>query len=176
VKELDANGGVCKKCAKKIKKNGATRMAKGEEKPVTNEIESHRAIAFDVHGNKNFGQEEFLAVDTTDFDFDGIEEAVSGISQTPSNERQILFDALEKIVRWCFAENRIKFAAVRFALIGANLYPELIGAKSDKELAKQLGITKQDFSVKRAIFQKHFGIKLKAFTPPNRRNKGLTPS
>jgi len=175
-KELDANGGVCKKCAKKIKKSGAATSKRMIEPRAKMETNHHEPPAFDSRGNQNFGGNESEMVDTTDFDFDGVEEAISGISQTPINERDALFDAMEKIFRWCFSDKHINLAAVRFAVIGDNLYPEFIGAKSNKELAKQLGISRQVLSWNRANFQKHFGIKLKALVAPNRRNKGLTSS
>ena len=141
------------------------------------EIECHAKSAnFDVHGNKNYGGAFAEIVQTTDFDFDEVDAALSGISKNSKNGRESIFEAFEKIFHWCFSENRINIAAVRFAVIGDNLYPELIGSKSNKELARQLGVSRQVFSKTRKAFKKHFGIRLKSLKPPNRRNKSLTAS
>src|ERR1035437_4307403 len=82
--ELDANGGVCKKCAKKIKARGA---ARGDRKEIPVEINpSHHHSAA-----------------VCDFDYDGLDELIDGVSTIPKNKQQNLFDALEKIMRWGFS-------------------------------------------------------------------------
>lgn len=171
-KELDANGGVCKKCAAKIKKSAEARSKRREEVPV--EIELKKA-------DHNFGrlnnpryEHDCEIIEVVDFNFDEVDAALSGISKHSKNGRESIFDAFEKIFHWCFSENRINIAAVRFAVIGDNLYPELIGNKSNKELARQLGVSRQVFSKTRKAFKNHFGIRLKSLKPPNRRNKNLT--
>ena len=152
-KELDENGGVCKKCAAKIKKRG---VAHGDRKEIPVEINpSHHHSAA-----------------VCDFNYDGLDELIDGVSTIPKNKQQNLFDALEKIMRWCFSSGHTSQAAVRLAVIGDNLYPELIGAKSNKELAKQLGVSRQVFSLARANFKEHFGIKLAELKPPNNRKQG----
>ena len=175
-KELDANGGVCKKCAAKIKNSAEARSKRREEVP--SKIEPHRNHdAYFDGGPVNhscFDDRSAQPVETTDFDFDEVDAALSGISKHSKNGRESIFDAFEKIFHWCFSENRINIAAVRFAVIGDNLYPELIGNKSNKELARQLGVSRQVFSKTRKAFKNHFGIRLKSLKPPNRRNKNLT--
>ena len=179
-KELKENHGICKKCADKIKKRNAAIISGKKERAVIPEAHIPQNVIFSETHLESTGlyrhHHEVDIIGTTDFDFDQIDAALHGISNLTKNKIQEFYDAFEKLFIWCFSENRIKIAAVRFAVIGDNLYPELIGSKSNKELARQLGVSRQVFSKTRKAFKKHFQIRLKSLKPPNRRNKSLTAS
>lgn len=156
-KELDANGGVCGSCAGKIKKRGLALMNGKKEKPAT--IKSHHYFSpQEDHCELVNGHAEEIV----DFNFDGIDETLGFIKNSPESVRNETGQLASKLFGWCFSStgrNRLKTAALRFAAIVAGIRPDLLDNCSQGELAKQLGLTKAAFSKTSLKFQSQFDIK-----------------
>jgi hypothetical protein len=153
--ELKLNGGVCSKCAAQIRKGNAGMLA-GRETQGDFHNGHHQEVAPDVHAGWE-GEHEL--VPSVEFNYDSVEEALGIIRAVPRDARAQAAEVLRQLMAWCFkGDPPLRSALVKFTMIVAGLRPEILGNRTMKELAIEIGITKQGMSKQSVNFQDAFGI------------------
>jgi hypothetical protein len=110
----------------------------------------HVAFDTDAHG----------AIQTTEFDFDAVDEALGFVHQSPPEAREQAAELFRNLMAWCFADGRpLRASMVRFTAICAGLRPDLLDNKTGHELALELNVTKQAMSRQAVRFEDAFGFK-----------------
>lgn len=156
--ELEAHGGVCKKCFKRFQRGNSPVLHGELEKPV--EIPPvHRApdVAMDHAAYDASSHLEQIC----DFDFGAVDEALAAITETPIDARQMAAEMFRRIAVWVWSGRNVSLqrATVRFAVITAGVMPDLIDDPTYSEIGKATGLTKAAVSKQALLFQDTFGIK-----------------
>lgn len=153
--ELAANGGICAKCATKIRKANAGVLAGKIELPVDlNEHNRESEFEPDLVGFSEDGHR----VGVVEFDF----AALDGVLESaPEEARQMAGEAIRENLPYCFGNGNLTAAAAKFAVIGAGLRPDAPGLNdaTQTDLAKRLGLSKAALSKASVKFQDTFGVK-----------------
>lgn len=109
--------------------------------------------------NVAFDESHHELIGTTDFDFGAVDEALGFIHRSPPEAREQAAELFRQLAAWCFRGNRpLRASLVRFVAIVAGLRPDLLGNRSGRDLAAELGCTKQNLSHQSAKFSDVFGI------------------
>ena len=96
---------------------------------------------------------------SVDFNFDGVDEALGFIHRSPPQAREQAAELFRELMTWCFSGNMsLRSSLVKFTAIACGLRPDLLGNRSGRELATELGITKQGLSRQSVKFEDAWGI------------------
>jgi hypothetical protein len=107
-----------------------------------------------------FSVEEHGAIQTVDFDFEAVDEALGFVRKARPTARQEAGELFRELANWCFGGKRsVRGALVKFVAICAGLRPELLDDRNGKDLAKEIGCTKQALSHQAVRFENAFQIK-----------------
>jgi len=102
---------------------------------------------------------EHEAVATTDFDFDGVDEALGFIHQAPPPARREAAELLRRLATWCFTGHGLRPAMVKLVAIFGGLRPDLLQDRSGQDLARELGVSKAAISKQTVRFEDAFQMK-----------------
>jgi hypothetical protein len=156
--ELKANGGICAKCAAKIRRVNAAMLA-GREIREDSHNGHYPAPVPDFHAGWEDDDEHKL-VPTIEFNFDDVDAALGIIHAAPRDARTQAAELFRQLLIWCFAGNPLlRTALVKFTTIAAGLRPEILDDRTMTELAMEIGVTKQAMSKQATNFSDAFGIK-----------------
>jgi hypothetical protein len=107
-----------------------------------------------------FSVEAHGAIQTVDFDFEAVDEALGFVRKAPPTAREQAAELFRQLATWCFRGNRpLRTATMKFAVIVGGLRADLLGDRTMGEIATELGCTKQNMAHQSAKFQDAFGIK-----------------
>jgi hypothetical protein len=96
-----------------------------------------------VHGDRAHYADGDL-VEAVDFDFDAVDEALGLIHRTPPQAREQAAELFRALTAWCFKDGRpLRSAMVKWIAIISGLRPDLLENRSGRELAEELGVSKQ---------------------------------
>jgi len=157
--EIAANGGVCKKCRKEIQKHGKAILAGKVETPGA--MVPPPAQMPDDHAawQRVSGENYAELTQTTDFDYDAVDEALRFVEAAPADARAQAGEVIRQVFAYCFGRGNLTAAAAKFAVIGAGLRPDVLDDATQTDLANRLGLTKAALSKASVKFQDAFGVK-----------------
>lgn len=109
------------------------------------EFESEHYVSIVREGCAHYADGEI--VESVEFDFDGIDEALGFIHRTPPQAREQAAELFRNLTAWCFTDGQpLRAALVKWIAIVSGLRPDLLENRSGRELAAELGVTKQALS------------------------------
>jgi hypothetical protein len=109
-----------------------------------------------------YSVEEHGAIQTVDFPFSDIDEALGYIHHTPPSGRAMAGELLRQLLIWCCGSNgtrSLRSATTRFVAVVSGLRPEILLDRTGRDLACELGISRQALSHQAVKFEDAFGIK-----------------
>jgi hypothetical protein len=157
--EIAANGGVCKKCRKEIQKHGKAILAGKIEKPGAMVPPPPQMPDDHAAWQRVSGENWAELTQTTDFDYDAVDEALRFVEAAPADARAQAGEVIRQVFAYCFGRGNLTAAAAKFAVIGAGLRPDVLDDATQTDLANRLGLTKAALSKASVKFQSAFGVK-----------------
>jgi hypothetical protein len=116
--------------------------------------------------------ESHEVMQSVDFNFDGVDEALGFIHRSPPESREQAAELFRQLAAWCFPGNQpLRSAMVKFTAIVSGLRPELLDNRGGSELAAELGVTKQALSAASVKFSDAFGIQFSRGRLPEARQR-----
>jgi hypothetical protein len=107
-----------------------------------------------------FDESHHQYVGTTDFPFDEIDQALGFVHESPPAAREQAAELFRTLATWCFSGSKsLRASMVKFVAIAAGIRPDLLDNRSLRELASELGCTKQNLAHQAVKFSDAWGTK-----------------
>ena len=106
-----------------------------------------------------FDPETHGAIQTVDFNFDDVDEALGYIHHSPPSAREQAAELFRNLATWCFRGQQLRPGLVKLIAVISGLRPDLLDNRTEPDLARELGVTKQALSRQSLKFQDAWRIK-----------------
>ena len=151
--------GMCRACRARFKRDhGAILIGEKTETPAA--MTNHRELPNlenDHAGHEAPGE----VIQTTDFDFGAVDEALGIFEDAPPDARQQAAEVLQNIWRWLYAkggQTPLRTAAAKLGVLVSGFSPDTLDGATLETMADELGVTKSAMSKINVTTQKRFSL------------------